>query len=149
LLTSFSFFGRTIPGVIADRVGRFNVVNVMSYFSAAIVLGLWLPARANAPILVFAGLYGFSSGAFVSMGPALIAQISDIRKIGVRQGTLFAIISIAALTGSPIGGALVDEEASNPFLRLQIFCGVMMIGGSVFFTIARIKLAGFSLKAKV
>lgn len=121
----------------------------MAYFSAVIVLALWLPARSNAPILVFAGLYGFSSGAFVSMGPALIAQISDIRKIGVRQGTLFAIISIAALTGSPIGGALVVENASNPFWKLQIFCGIMMIGGSVFFTIARVKLAGWSLMKKV
>lgn len=142
-------FGRTLPGAIADRIGRFNVVAVMAYFSAVIVLALWLPARSNAPILVFAGLYGFSSGAFVSMGPALIAQISDIRKIGVRQGTLFAIISIAALTGSPIGGALVVENASNPFWRLQIFCGIMMIGGSVFFTIARVNLAGWALMKKV
>lgn len=79
------------------------------------------------------------------MGPAMIAQISDIRKIGVRQGTLFAIISIAALTGSPIGGALVTENASNPFWKLQVFCGMVMIGGSLFFTICRVKIGGWKL----
>lgn len=122
---------------------------VMSYFSAILVMGLWLPARSNAPILVFAALYGFSSGAFVSMGPALIAQISDIRKIGVRTGTLFSIISIAALTGSPIGGALVDEDASNPYLKLQIFCGIMMLAGSTFFVADRVYLGGWSLTKRI
>jgi MFS family permease len=121
---------------------------VMSYFCAIIVLGLWLPARSNAAIIVFAILYGFGSGAFVGLGPALIAQISDVRQIGVRTGTMFAIVSVAALTGSPIGGALVTADQGR-FTKLQIFAGAVMVAGSTFFFAARVILGGWSWRSKV
>ncbi|KAI9836008.1 MAG: hypothetical protein M1837_003542 [Sclerophora amabilis] len=142
MLNAASLFGRIIPGYIADRIGRYNVMIVMTYFSAITVLAIWLPARSNAPTIIFAILYGFGSGAFVSMAPALIAQISDIRQIGVRNGTLFAIISTAALCGNPIGGALVTKY-NGGFTGLQIFAGVMMMAGSTLFVAARVTLGGF------
>ncbi|KAI9723733.1 MAG: hypothetical protein M1812_001033 [Candelaria pacifica] len=148
VLNATSIFGRVIPGYVADRVGRFNVMIVMSYFSAIIVLALWLPSRSNAAIIIFASLYGFGSGAFVSMAPAVVAQISDIRKIGVRTGTLFGIISIAALTGNPIGGALIIHDKGG-FTSLQIFGGVVMMVGSSIFVVARVSLVGFKLVKKV
>ena len=120
----------------------------MSYFSAVIVLALWLPAKSNAPIIVFAVLYGFGSGAIVSLLPAMVAQISDIRKIGVRNGTLFAIISVAALVGNPIGGALM-AQANGSFVHLQIFCGILLVVASTIFVISRYTLAGWSPMTKV
>ena len=112
------------------------------------MLALWLPSASNAPIITFVAFYGFSSGAFVSMAPALIAQISDIRQIGVRSGTMFAIISFAALCGNPIGGALVAGQ-NGGFSHLQIFSGVMLVAGSTVFVLARWKLVGLKLKQKV
>lgn len=79
------------------------------------------------------------------MGPALIAQISPIREIGVRTGTMFACISIGALTGSPIGGALVTKDHGN-YLYLQIFCGVVMAAGALLFTASRHVQCGWALK---
>jgi predicted MFS family arabinose efflux permease len=143
-----SIFGRTIPGFIADRFGRFNTMIVTSYTSAILVLALWIPARGNTPLILFAAFYGFSSGAFVSLAPALIAQISDIRQIGVRTGTMFAVISIAALIGSPIGGVLNSAQGGS-YLHLQIFCGVMMMAGSTVFILARSSLVGLKLAVKV
>ena len=148
ILNALSVFGRTIPGIIADRAGRFNTMIVTSYLSAILVLALWLPSRGNVPIILFAAAYGFSSGAFVSLAPALIAQISDIKQIGVRTGTMFAIVSVAALCGNPIGGALVSHEHGG-YTHLQLFCGVMMIGGSCAFLAARTSLVGLKLVAKI
>ncbi|KZF21899.1 MFS general substrate transporter [Xylona heveae TC161] len=145
VLNADSTFGRIIPGYLGDKLGRFNVLTVMSYFAGILVLALWLPAKANAPIIVFSGLYGFASGAFVSMIPACVAQISDIRKIGVRNGALFAVVSFAALTGSPIGGALVSHHHGS-YKQLQIFAGVMLLAGSTCFLMARMVLAGPTLK---
>ncbi len=88
VLNAVSIFGRTLPGFVADRLGRYNVMIVTSFLSTILVLALWLPARGNVPYILFAAFYGFSSGAFVSLAPALIAQISDIRQIGVRTGTM-------------------------------------------------------------
>jgi MFS family permease len=147
ILTYSSVFGRILPGIAGDRIGRFNVMIITTAFSAIIVLALWLPSRGNAPIIVFAILYGFSSGAFVSVAPSLVAQISDIRQIGVRNGTMFAIIAIAALTGNPIGGALVTRDGGD-FTYLQIFCGCTMVVGAALFVASRHVQVGWSL-AKV
>lgn len=97
-------------------------------FTGVITLALWLPATGNAPIILFAALFGFGSGAFVSLLPSMLAQISDVRQIGVRTGTVFAIISIAALISNPIGGAIITRWHGS-YTGLQIFAGVMCTGG--------------------
>ena len=148
ILNAVSVLGRTLPGWIADRVGRFNTMIFTSFLSCILVLALWLPSRGNVPIILFAAFYGFSSGAFVSLAPALVAQISDIRKIGVRTGTMFAVVSVAGLVGNPIGGALMTAEKGG-FTHLQIFCGLMMFGGAVCYVAARASLVGFKPKVKV
>lgn len=144
-LTLRSIFGRTVPGYLADRVGRYNVMIIFSYLSAILVLALWLPSRSNAPAIIFSALYGFGSGAFVSLAPALIAQISDLREVGVRNGTCFSIISFAALTGTPIGGALVPDVLTGSYTRLQVFCGVVMLAGATLFVVARIVVGGVKM----
>ncbi|GAB7347458.1 hypothetical protein MBLNU459_g4374t2 [Dothideomycetes sp. NU459] len=148
ILNGASFFGRVLPGIVADKVGRFNTMIFMCFFTGIIVFALWIPAAANAPIIVFAILYGFGSGSFVSLAPSLVAQISDVREIGVRNGTLFAIISFAALCGNPIGGAIVNSM-SGRYLGLQIFCGVMCLAGATSILGARIVLAGLKPTVKV
>ncbi|CAG8196482.1 unnamed protein product [Penicillium olsonii] len=142
----FSIFGRTLPGYLADKVGRYNTMVVTTFFSAILVLALWLPARGNIPAIIFSALYGFGSGAFVSLAPACVAQISDLRQVGVRNGTFFAVISFAALTGTPIGGALVPDVLHGDYTHLQIFCGVVMITGACLFVLARGVIGGFKLQ---
>ena len=144
ILNAVSVFGRILPGFIADRLGRFNAMIVTSFLSTILVLALWLPARGNVPYILFAAFYGFSSGAFVSLAPALVAQISDIKKIGVRTGSMFMVISIAALVGNPIGGRLIIEDHGS-YTHLQLFCGIVMAAGSCVFIAARASLAGFKL----
>lgn len=128
---------------MADNLGRFNMMILTTIGSSALVLALWLPSRGNVPIITFAGFYGFFSGAFVSLGPALVGQISEIRQIGVRIGTLYAFVSIAALTGSPIAGALVTRDDGR-FEWLQVFCGVAMVVGTALFIAARAVKVGFA-----
>jgi len=120
-----------------------------TYLSSILVLALWLPSRSNAPAIVFSALYGFGSGAFVSLAPALVAQISDVRQVGVRNGTFFAVIAVAALTGNPIGGALVPDVVHGSFTRLQVFCGVVMIAGATAFVAARCCVGGVGIFKKV
>ena len=79
--------------------------------SFVVNLAIWLLARANAPIIVFAILYRFVSGSFVSLAPAMIAQITkDMRNIGTRIGSMFALVSFAALIGNLIAGALLGKD---------------------------------------
>ncbi|OBT60997.1 hypothetical protein VE03_09739 [Pseudogymnoascus sp. 23342-1-I1] len=139
ILNAASLFGRILPGWIGDKVGKYNTQIVTCLFSGVIVLALWIPAKSTAPLIVFAALYGFGSGAFVSLLPAMIAHISDVREIGLRVGMEFAVMSVAALVSNPIGGALIDHNHGS-FRGLQIFCGVVLLAGSAGFVMARLSL---------
>ncbi|KUI56393.1 Riboflavin transporter MCH5 [Cytospora mali] len=149
IINAVSIFGRIIPGIIADKVGRYNVIIFITGLSAVITLAVWIPASdSTAAIIVFAILFGFASGGYISLTPTLIAQISDIRQIGVRNGTAFAVQSFGALTGSPIAGAIVARQGGS-YLGLQLFCGLCMAMGFVVFIIARFVQVGFKLRVKI
>jgi MFS family permease len=145
ILNAGSVFGRTLPGILGDKYGRFNVMTVSCFLTSILVLALWIPAKSNAGQIVFAPLFGFASGAAISLTPALVAQISPIKEIGVRTGIIFAAGSVGALTGSPIGGALIGEDHGK-FLYLQLFAGCVCLFGSFLFLFCRLKLGGFGLK---
>lgn len=123
---------------------------LITTLSTIITLAVWIPtADSTAGIVVFTVIFGFSSGGFVSLFPTLVAQMSDIRQIGVRTGAAMAIMSFGGLTGSPIGGAIVDSSGGT-YLGLQLFCGVSMAASVVFYFLARGKLVGYlNIKAKV
>lgn len=148
ILNALSIFGRILPGIAADRWGRFNIMIVITALTAIFCLGLWIPGKTNAAIVVFVVIFGFTSGGFISLGPTLIAQISDIREIGIRTGTAFAIQSFGALTGSPIAGAIVSRQGGD-FLGLQLFCGFCMVVSVVVFTAARATQVGPKIWVKV
>ena len=121
---------------------------IITFISALFCLAVWIPVKDTAGILVFTIIFGFSSGGFISLGPTLIAQISDIRQIGTRVGTAFAIQSLGALTGSPIAGAIVKAQ-NGDYLGLQLFCGCAMMTGCAIFLAARFMQSGVKVAAKV
>lgn len=86
----------------------------------------------------------------MSLFPTLIAQLSDIRQIGVRTGSAMAVMSFGGLTGSPIGGAIMGSSGDGNWLGLQLFCGLCMAASAVFYSLSRGKLVGFwNIKVKV
>lgn len=108
-----------------------------------IVLGLWLPSSGTGATIAFCLVFGFSSGAVVSILPACIAQISHIHQIGVRTGALFSVVAVAVLIGSPIGGQLVLNDG---FRSMQGFSGAMLAAGWVVYAVLWVVLGG--LKGK-
>lgn len=145
MLNMNSVFGRILPGFAADRFGRYNAMILITALTAIIVLALWLPGYGAVPIIIFAAFYGFFSGAAVSLSPAVVAQISKIQEIGTRNGTVYALVSIGALIGNPIGGALVTRD-NGRFHYLQIFCGVTMAVGCALFIASRTAKIGLVWK---
>lgn len=64
VVNAASFFGRVLPGFIADRVGKFNIL-ILSTFTASIVAFCWTAATSTAGIFVWIAAYGFASGVSV------------------------------------------------------------------------------------
>ncbi|KAF5136778.1 MFS transporter asaE [Metarhizium anisopliae] len=146
ILNAASIFGRIIPGIAADKLGRFNVMIFIGFLSALSCLAVWIPVRNAAGIVVFLAAFGFSSGGFISLSATLIAQISDISQIGTNVGTAFAVMSLGALVGSPVGGALVAADDGN-YLGQQLFCGLSLLASTCTFVVVRFLLVGSKLSA--
>src|SRR5262245_37558494 len=119
----------------------------ITLLSAVVTLALWIPGKSNGAIIAYMIVFGFTSGGFISLGPPVIAQISDIREIGIRTGTAFAVQSFGGLTGAPLGGAIVNSQKGD-FLGLQLFCGLSMLTSVFVLIAARYTLVGFKI-AKV
>lgn len=143
-----SGIGRILPGYMADKVGNYNVSFCAALLSTLLVFGVWLPGHSHATAIVFAAMFGLSTGTYTAVSPALVAQILDIREIGLRSGAMYATMSVAALTGSPIGGALITA-AGGGYWKLQVFTGIMIAVGTAFYGAARLYLAKGRLWAKV
>jgi predicted MFS family arabinose efflux permease len=148
ILNAASLFGRTLPGFAADKLGAYNVQTFMCFFTALTVLVLWLPAASNGPIVAFAVCFGFGSGALVALVPTIIAQISDIKEIGVRTGLEFAMISIPALLSNPVGGAFINLDGGG-YRDCQIWTGCILTLGAIFMAFARVTHGGGGLMTKV
>ncbi|KAM0313962.1 hypothetical protein ACHAO8_005069 [Botrytis cinerea] len=110
-------------------------------------LGLWLPARGNIPIIIFALIYSFASGTFVSLAPTIVAQItSDMRKIGTT-GSMFTLASIAALIGNLVAGALASlGPESDQYRYLPIFTAVTIAIGTAILVFSKSLTKGVFLK---
>lgn len=129
ILNGASFFGRVIPGLIANKVGKYNVLSI-SGMSTAILIFCWTHTHSNASIIVFSALYGFCSGAIISlMSLAFMSTAKDPKDIGTYYGMGMGVSSIAALIGPPINGALVTKYGS--FDQAGIFCGVTVLVGAL------------------
>jgi MFS family permease len=152
ILNASSTFGRIIPAHFGDVYGVFNVMVLFTFFGAIANLALWLPSttlsgNTNVLIIVFVVLYGFASGCFFSILMAMVAQISDIKKIGVRTGSMYIIASIGVLVGSPIAGA-IEGAGEKGFLGLTIFSGALLAIGATLVGYSRVLQVGWSWNAK-
>lgn len=129
ILNAASIFGRSVPGFVADKIGRFNTLMITGLCSAILLL-CWPAISSNASIIVFAILYGFFSGGIVSLMSPCIAQVTpQPNQIGAHLGMAMAIWGIAGLAGTPITGALL--ESGGNFTHTAIFSGVVMISGAI------------------
>lgn len=148
ILNGASFFGRTVPNYIADKVGRFNVMLVMTTLSAILVLALWLPARDNGALITFAALFGITSGAIIGLGPVLIIQISPMSELGYRVGTVLAFAAVGTLTSPPIGGAIAASDEGS-YIYTCVFSGVSFLLGTVGLAALCVRLSGWGLTTKI
>ncbi|KAF2772677.1 MFS general substrate transporter [Teratosphaeria nubilosa] len=104
--------GRIIPSVLADK-----------YFPPIMVL-----AHSTTGLVVWSLLYGFCSGAFVSLQGAVVASMTtDMRTIGTRFGINMFAGALGILIGSPVGGAIFPHSWPGA----QTFCAVMLLASTV------------------
>ncbi|TGZ77689.1 MFS general substrate transporter [Ascodesmis nigricans] len=155
ILNVGSVFGRWLPGLVADRIGRFNTMVLTIMFCFISVIAFWLPTvpsisdvphnTAKGLLVVWALTYGFASGTGISLTPVCVGQICETSEYGTKYGTLYFLVSFGPLTGVPIAGAILenmrlrreDGTVSDRWEGLVAFTAASYIGAWCMFLAAR------------
>ena len=148
VLNAGSFFGRCLPGLLADKIGRFNVIVITNGLCAATILGFWLPAaESRALLIVFAVTFGFASGSNLGLYPVCIGQLCDARDYGRFYSTALMVGSFGTLTSVPIGGALLGlGDKEQGWTALIIFAALSYVIAMSFFLGARVLAVSWRVK---
>ena len=140
--------GRALPGLLADRLGRFNVMTMTAVVCAICTLALWYKSGSNEDaVIAYSVLFGFWSGAAISLTPVCISQVCRTEDYGKRNGTTFTLVSVGTLTAIPIAGA-IQEHNGGDYWGLIIFGGVLYLASAAMFFVARGVAAGWGLRVK-
>jgi len=143
-LNAGSVFGRIIPNFLADKTGCFNMLIPTSAI-AAILAFIWIGIRNQPGLIVFALLYGFFSGTFVSLPPTTVVTLSpSLGVVGVRMGMNFFLASIGLLVGTPIAGAIL----THGWAGLQAWGAACVAIATLCMIGARVTKAGWGLMKK-
>ncbi|KAJ5689617.1 hypothetical protein N7462_004009 [Penicillium macrosclerotiorum] len=133
IINATSVFGRLIPPYLADHIGHFNVLTMCAMLTGVSMLCLWLPFNyhpSHPGIIVFALVYGFVSGAVVSLLMPCVAKSGSLDTLGQRFGTFQMVISGSCLTGLPIMGGILTRQGMTDFSGLQIFSAMTALLGA-------------------
>lgn len=149
ILNAASIFGRGIPGIVADRFGRFNVMILCSALCASSIFGLWYNATSStAMTTAFAVLYGFFSGSAYSLTPVCVSQLCRTENYATRYGTAYGVVSLATLGGIPISGQILGTGSGDNYQALILFCGAAYTASTGLFIVARGVSCGWNVLKK-
>ena len=132
-----SVFGRIIPGPMADKIGSLNAI-IPCAVAAAILSFAWLDITNVPGIWTFSVLYGFFSGAIVSLPATVVALLSpDLSLVGTRMGMSFTFAGFGFLIGNPIAGTLLNIPQGR-FRSAQAFSAATLMAGAAAFILVRV-----------
>ena len=94
LLNAGSFFGRWMPGLLADHWGRFNVIIATIALCAITIFTLWLPSGdSKALVIVYALIFGFASGSNLGLIPVCLSQLCRVEDYGRYFAAAYTLAS--------------------------------------------------------
>ncbi|KAJ9604056.1 hypothetical protein H2200_011579 [Cladophialophora chaetospira] len=148
IFNASSCFGRTIPNILSDKVGPFNVLAPCTIITG-VLLFCFIPVRHAAAMIVLTVLSGFFSGVLIALPPICFAALTPNKSImGTRAGMGFAIVGFGLLIGGPgAGGVLGSKEPLN-WSGLWAFGGATTCVAGVVYVLLRVYRSGLKVAVK-
>lgn len=127
ILNGASAVGRIVLGLIADRIGRVNML-VSCWFVASLMVLVWLFCTAAWSLIIFAILFGFSVGGFMSITPVVAADLMGADRLASVMGMLYFGNTFGNVFGPAIAGYLFDIAAPSFALGILFSFAMLFIG---------------------
>lgn len=94
VLNAGSFFGRWLPGLLSDKMGRYNIIIITIALCVITILALWLPTQNSETMLIlFVVCFGFASGSNLSLAPVCVGQLCRTENYARYYSTCYTIAS--------------------------------------------------------
>jgi len=132
-MNGMGIFGRLGAGLLADKY--FGILNTLipAVGIAGIILIGWIDVTSVSGLFCWAAIYGIAANATQSLFPAAVGSLSiDPTRVGTRVGMILGVVSIACLTGPPIGGMLISLSHGD-FFYAQLSAGVSLLAGCMIY----------------
>ena len=140
--------GRIVPSFLAEKTGPINMLLPAATTTGILVL-CWLRIHNGAGLILFSILYGFFSGAFVSLpAVALTSLTPDLERLGTRMGMCSVICAVGSLCGTPVSGAILSAMGGK-YWGVQLFSGVVIFLTGLLLLVTRFSCVGAKLMVKV
>ena len=117
-----SGLGRISSGISADKFGPLTVTGLLTLL-CAIVTYVWPLATTKGSLIAIAVIYGFCSGAYISLRLLPVVMMGDRHDAGRRIGTALTAVALGAISGPPISGAIA--QATEGFEAVGYYAGTV------------------------
>ncbi|CAO3666478.1 unnamed protein product [Umbelopsis vinacea] len=109
IMAACNAVSRILLGFLADRFGRINATFLVTFLAGFFMMVVWIQVKSLGTLYAFGVLYGLTGGGFISLFPAVTAELVPVEKI--QQGVSLAFFSMAlgSLFGTPIGSLLQER----------------------------------------
>ncbi|PBP24183.1 riboflavin transporter MCH5 [Diplocarpon rosae] len=157
-------FGRIVPNYLADKYvvtqnsilpspvneyARTHPLLIQSIFVfiGGILIFVWPVVLNLAGLIIFCLVYGFFSGAFISLPPASVASVTkDMSRYGARLGMAVTCNAFGLLAGPPIASAIIFHgpgyTGTSLFGGFIVVAGSALIGSAWFFNVREARKSG-------
>ncbi|GMM36421.1 hypothetical protein DASC09_037460 [Saccharomycopsis crataegensis] len=114
ILNAMGIFARVAAGYLSDKIGKFNMMTIMVFFSSLFCLIIWLPfGHTTGGLYAFSVIYGISSAGVLSLIPLCLSQISRVEDFGKRYSTAYLAAAFGCLIGVPISGLFIGSHPTS------------------------------------
>ncbi|KAI1391980.1 MFS general substrate transporter [Hypoxylon trugodes] len=144
ILNAASVFGRALPGWWADKIGPFNTNMISLCVTIFACYVVWLPfGHTTAGLVIFAIMFGFSTGNNISITPVCVGKLCHTQNYGRYYATCYTVVSIAVLLSLPVAGSIV-KATNGEYWGLILFTGLTQLIAVVAMYASKVASVGWS-----
>lgn len=121
---------RVVPGFLADKFGRINLIIPALLLSGIFPLAIWIPAHDTGTTAAFIVTWGSASAVPVALFPPIVGQLFKGPDMYSFLSFFFIFGGISSFVGPIIGGTFIPKgnvDSTEGFNKLAIYCGILCL----------------------
>lgn len=149
IMSAVNAISKLVAGYTSDRIGRINGLFICTFLAGIMCLAIWTNARTEPAVWVFAVLYGFFGGGYLTLFPASLPQVAGFENIAAGNGLTYFTNVFGFVFGTPIASALINRTSPPNYVYAAVWGGLLMTVGGLFCLALRVMRAGCKPFVKV